>query len=101
MQINYTYDDVKASARLEEMTTHRLNKLVDKYDFLVRAEVHFKKENTSTPDTGMICQITLSAPGPNLFAEASHKNFEMSIAESTEELERQLRRRKEKMKAKS
>ncbi|WP_224482810.1 ribosome hibernation-promoting factor, HPF/YfiA family [Robertkochia aurantiaca] len=99
MQINFEYDGVTASSRLEEMTTKRINKLVDKYDFLVRADVFFKKENTSSPETGMICNIRLSAPGPRLFAQSSSKNFETSIAESVDELENQLRKRKEKMRS--
>jgi len=98
MNINFEYDDVKASNRLEIMAAKKLEKLLDKYDFIVRADVFFKKENTSSPDTGMICNIRLSAPGPRLFAEASHASFEASIAESVSDLERQLQKRKAKMK---
>lgn len=99
MNINFEYDDVKASARLEELATKKLEKLEDKYDFIVRADVFFKKENTSTPNTGLICNIRLSAPGPRLFAESNNAKFEMAIAASVEELERQLEKRKGKMKA--
>ncbi|MEL4308315.1 ribosome hibernation-promoting factor, HPF/YfiA family [Joostella sp. CR20] len=100
MQINFEYDSVAASSRLEELTAKRLQKLVDKYDFIVRADVFFKTENTSAKDTGKICNIRVSVPGPRLFAEASHEKFEMSIAEAADDLERQLRKKKEKMKAK-
>ncbi|MCM5663310.1 ribosome hibernation-promoting factor, HPF/YfiA family [Galbibacter mesophilus] len=100
MQINFEYDNVAASSRLEEMATKRINKLVDKYDFIVRADVFFKTENTSSKDTGRICNIRLSVPGPRLFAEASHEKFEMSIAEAYNDLDKQLRKKKEKMKAK-
>ncbi len=99
MDINFQYDEVKASDRLEIMAAKKLQKLVDKYDFIIRADVLFKKENTSSPETGMICKIMLSAPGPRLFAEASHGAFEASIAEAVGDLERQLRKRKEKMKS--
>lgn len=97
MDINFEYDEVKASARLEELAAKRLDKLADKYDFIIRADVLFKKENTSEPEKGMICTMRLSVPGPRLFAEASHGNFEASIAEAADDLERQLRRKKEKM----
>jgi putative sigma-54 modulation protein len=80
------------------MVTKKLEKLEDKYDFIVRADVFFKKENTSTPNTGLICNIRLSAPGPRLFAESNNAKFEMAIAASVEELERQLEKRKGKMK---
>lgn len=99
MSINFEYDDVKASSRLEMLATKKVSKLMEKYNFVVRAHVTFKTENTSSPETGMICTICLSAPGPDLFAVASHGSFEASIAEVTEELERQLRKRKEKMKS--
>ena len=59
--------------------------------------VFFKKENTSEPDSGMICEIKLSAPGQNLFASTSAKNFEAAISETCSELRRQLQKKKEKM----
>jgi putative sigma-54 modulation protein len=98
MNINFEYHGVKASNRLEIMAAQRLEKLLDKYDFIVRADVFFKTENTSSPDTGMICNIRLSSPGPRLFAEGSHGSFEQSIAEATDDLKRQLEKRKAKMK---
>ncbi|MFM1877801.1 MAG: hypothetical protein RLZZ241_667 [Bacteroidota bacterium] len=97
MDIHFEYDAVKASERLEQLTIQRLNKIADKNDFIVRAEVLFKKENTSSPETGMICAIHLSVPGPRLFAHASHSNFEASIAETADDLERQLQKRKDKI----
>ncbi|MFS4456951.1 ribosome hibernation-promoting factor, HPF/YfiA family [Maribacter sp. 2304DJ31-5] len=99
MNINFEYDDVKASNRLEILAAKKLDKLLDKFDFIVRADVFFKKENTSSPDTGSICNIRLSTPGPRLFAEASNSSFEASIAESVDELLRQLHKRKAKMKS--
>ena len=99
MNINFEYDGVKASNRLEIMAAERIDKLFDKYDFIIRADVFFKTENTSDPETGMICNIRLSIPGPRLFAESSTSAFEASIAKSTEDLERQLQKRKAKMKA--
>lgn len=99
MDINYEYKEVKASERLEILAGERLEKMAQKYDFIIRAHVLIKKENTSDPDTGMICQIRLSVPGPQLFAEASLGGFEAAIAEACEDLERQLRKRKDKLKA--
>ncbi len=99
MNINFEYDDVKASNRLEIMAAKKLDKLLDKFDFVVRADVFFKTENTSSPDKGMICNIRLSAPGPRLFAESSTGSFEASIAASVSDLDRQLQKRKAKMKS--
>ncbi|MDM9631693.1 ribosome hibernation-promoting factor, HPF/YfiA family [Robiginitalea aurantiaca] len=101
MDINFQYDAVKASERLEILTAKKLQKLFDKFDFVIRAEVFFKKENTTSPETGMICKIRLSVPGPLIFAESSHGTFEVSISETISDLERQLRKRKDKMKSRA
>ncbi len=99
MNINFEYHSVKASDRLEILAAKRLKRLFDKYDFIIKADVYFKTENTSDPETGMICSILLSTPGPRLFAEASNGTFEISIAEVADELRRQLMKRKAKMKS--
>ncbi len=97
MDINFNYVHVTASERLEEFTRKRLNKLKDRYSWIVRAEVFIKKENTSTPETGMICDIEISAPGQNVFTSSSEKTFEAAISKSVDELKRQLQKKKEKM----
>jgi len=39
MDINFNYVHVKASTRLEEVVTEKINKLKTRFDFLVGAEV--------------------------------------------------------------
>ena len=97
MDIIFEYHNVTASESLEMFATEKLNKLGDKYQMVIRADVFIKQENTSSDETGKICNIRLSLPGPRLFAEASHDTFQESLAESVNDLERQLRKRKEKM----
>ncbi len=58
MDINFEYDNVNASSRLEILVKEKLNKLFEKYDSIIRADVFFKTENTSSPETGKICQVT-------------------------------------------
>ena len=99
MDINFEYHDVKASQRLEILAGGKVNKLLDKYDFIIRADIFFKSEKSSDHEKGKICNIRLSIPGPRLFAEASRSSFEAAIAEATEDLEIQLRKRKGKMRA--
>ena len=98
MKINYEYHDVTASESLETFTEQKLESIFTRFDFVIRADVFFKTENTSSDETGMICGIRLSAPGPRLFAEASHDNFRDAVSETTNELTKQLKKRKEKMK---
>lgn len=99
MNITFEYDGVKASERLEALIVKKLNKLESKFDFIVQAHVFLRIQNTSSPMSGKICKIQLSVPGPLLFAEANTKSFEASIQESINDLERQLSKKKEKMKA--
>ena len=98
MNINFTYHSVNASNRLEIHTAQKLEKLFNKYNFIIHADILFKKENETKPDKGMICAIGISTPGPRLYAESSHGNFETSISNTLIALERQLDRRKSKLK---
>jgi len=97
--ILFEYHGVKASDSLESFTTEKINNLFAKYDFIIRADVFFKIENSSSGKTGMKCGIRLSAPGPRLFAETSQDTFHVAVADTIDELSRQLRKRKELMKA--
>jgi putative sigma-54 modulation protein len=97
MQVIFEYDDVEGSQALEEFAKEKFEQLVEKYDMVIRADVFFKLENTTSDETGKICNIRLSLPGPRLFAEASHDNFRDAISESINDLERQLRKRKGKL----
>ncbi len=98
MTTNFEYHDISASERLEAFTEEKLKPVFKRYEFVTRADIFFKKENTSSDETGMKCGIRLSAPGPRLFAESSHDNFEQSVAETVTELLRQLEKRQAKMK---
>ena len=98
MNITFEYDGVKASERLEELITKKLNKIESKFDFIVQAHVFLRTQNTSSPMSGKICKIQLSVPGPKLFAESNSKSFEASVQETIGDLDRQLSKKKEKMK---
>ncbi len=98
MTIHFDYHDVAASPRLEEMLKSKLEKLESKFDFIVSADVYFKKENSSNPEKGKICNVRLNTSGAVIFAEASSSKFEASIAEVNTELRTQLQKRKDKMK---
>jgi putative sigma-54 modulation protein len=97
MDINFNYVHAKASERLEALVSKKLDKLENKYDWIVRGEVFFKTENTSSPETGMICEIKLSAPGQNVFASSSEKSFETALQKTVDDISRQLQKKKEKM----
>ncbi|PQJ17083.1 HPF/RaiA family ribosome-associated protein [Nonlabens tegetincola] len=94
MTIQFNYDGVSGSERLENYTKEKLQTIFERYDWVTRADVFFKTENTSSDQTGMISQIRLSAPGPRLFAEESQDNFEEGISKVITQLKTQCEKRK-------
>lgn len=98
MEILFEYHDIATSEPLEAHAKDKLQTLFNRYDFVIRADVFFRAENTTSDETGKKCSIRLSAPGPRLFAESSHDNFYEAISETVDELKKQLEKRKEKMK---
>ena len=95
MTISIQYLQMPTSESLSEMTTRNLEKLAHKYKFLIRSDVTFKLGN-GTDGKDKICEIELSAPGPRLFAKSNEDSFEKAMVETLNDLERQLRKRKEK-----
>lgn len=72
----------------------KLDGLETKYSWLIKANVLFKQENDRTGE-GKVCEIELSAPGPRIFAKSNTDDFEKSMAETVEDLRRQLEKRQE------
>lgn len=99
MNITFEYDGVRASERLEALIVKKLNRMEAKFNFIVQARVYLRTQNTPSPLSGKICKIQLSVPGPLLFAETNTGSFENAIHETMSDLDRQLSKKKEKMKA--
>lgn len=95
MTIHMQYIHMPESDSLSEIVTRNLKKLEHKYQFIIGAEVCFKIGNSSDQND-KICKIELSAPGSPIFAKSIENNFEKAAAETVSNLERQLRKRKEK-----
>ena len=94
MTINIQFVNLDHSDSLAEFTKEKLNKMAEKYDWLISADVFFKEEGTN-PEKGKICNIKLSLPGPQIFATSDEKNYEMSVKETISDLEIQLKKRKQ------
>lgn len=92
MEIHVQYQKMKTSESLTELLTKKLEGLEKKYSWLIKANVLFKMENDKSGE-GKVCEIELSAPGPRIFAKSSTDDFEKSMAETVEELRRQLEKR--------
>lgn len=96
MTINMQYVQMPESESLSAIVARNLQKIAHKYDFVIRADVFFKL-GQSKDGKDKICEMQLSAPGPRIFAKSIEDNFEKAAAETISDLERQLRKRKEKL----
>lgn len=94
MTVNFQYVDVDVSDTLSAFTEEKLNKLANKFEFLISAQVYFKNDGNNH-DAGKICNIELSLPGPRIFATSSEQNYEQAVNETISDLTRQLKKRKE------
>ncbi len=92
MEVHVQYQKMKTSESLTELLNKKLEGLEKKYSWLIKANVLFKMENDKSGE-GKVCEIELSAPGPRIFAKSSTDDFEKSMAETVEELRRQLEKR--------
>jgi ribosomal subunit interface protein len=94
MTIDIQYIQMQTSESMNAFVTKKLNKLANKYDWVIRAQVHFKLENDHTKK-GNVCEIELSAPGPRIFGKSNEEHFEKAVISSIQDLEKQLKKRKE------
>jgi putative sigma-54 modulation protein len=94
MTINIQYVQMASSEAMNDYVSERLEKLGKKYEWIIRAEVHFEVQ-ADPKGKGKICKIELSLPGPRIFATANEKNYELSVKNTIADLEKQLKKRKE------
>ncbi len=93
MIVNIQYQKMKASESLNKILLKKLDKIGERYSWVIKANVLFKLENDRTGAQSNICEIELSAPGPRLFAKSKTDNFEKSMADTINELNKQLEKR--------
>lgn len=96
MEARFQFVHLEKSEALQEFTQQKLNKLDEKFDGIISAEVHFRQDEAQDP-AGHICNISVSIPGPMLFAESNEDSFEAAAAATVKDLDSQLKKRKAKM----
>ena len=94
MTVNFQYVDTDISETLSDFTTEKLNKLSNKYEFVISAQVYFKHDDKNH-NAGKICNIELNLPGPRIFARSNERTYEMAVNETIRDLKKQLNKRKE------
>ena len=94
MTVNFQYVNTDVSESLSRYTTERLEKLANKFEFLISAQVYIKHDDKDH-DAGKICNVELSLPGPRIFATSNESTYEAAVNETMRDLKRQLEKRKE------
>ena len=92
--IQFVHTETNHTAK--KLVLEKIEHISQKYDWLIRADVFFKEEKDSQ-GKGKICEIRLSCPGPRIFASSNEVSFEASVAETIQDLEVQLSKRKSEM----
>ncbi len=91
--INIQFVNMSTSETMEAYTVKKLNNLLKKYDWVLKTDVFFKREN-SHKEKEVICEIELGISGPRIFASSDEKNYELAVKKTISDLETQLKKRK-------
>jgi len=93
MTITVQYVKMPTSETMTEFVLDKLYDLANKFEWVIKADVHFKTEK-DTKGKGNICEIELSLPGPRIFASSNEKNYELAVKHTISDLIKQLKKRK-------
>lgn len=88
----------KADSKLIEYLDKKLQKLDNFFDRIIDADVKFRLENSGQV-RDKITEIKLKVPGNTLFVKEVDKSFEAGIDLATDNLKRQLKKYKGKIRA--
>jgi putative sigma-54 modulation protein len=99
MDITIQFVQAAVNKNAEKIITEKLEKLKKKFDWIIRADVFFKEEK-SPVGKGYICEIRLSLPGLQLFADANESSFENAAAEAVHDIDVLLKKKKDMLKEK-
>ncbi|RED48274.1 ribosome hibernation-promoting factor, HPF/YfiA family [Seonamhaeicola aphaedonensis] len=98
MKVNTQSVNFSADKKLLDFIQKRMDKLDLFYDKVIKSDVYLKVENTSDKEN-KIFEARLSVPGDSLVVKKQCKTFEEGVDMATSSLERQLKKRKEKLRA--
>ena len=96
MKVNTQSINFNIDQKLVNFIQKRMNKLDLFYDKIIKADVFLKVENTSEKEN-KVFEAKLSVPGDSLVVKKKCKSFEEGVDTAVHILERQLKKRKEKI----
>ncbi len=95
IKINEVHFD--ADQKLIDFVELKINKLANKIDGIVRAEVFLTFDKSKSKHTeNKVVKIKLEVPGHDLFAEKEATTFEDAVDQSIDALKRQIEKHKAK-----
>ncbi|MCK5401047.1 MAG: ribosome-associated translation inhibitor RaiA [Flavobacteriaceae bacterium] len=98
MKVNTQSVNFVADQKLIDFIQQRMEKLNQYYDKVIKSDVFLKVENTSDKQN-KIFEAKISVPGDSLVVKRVCKTFEEGADSAVDSLQRQLKKRKEKLRA--
>jgi len=98
MKVHTQSVNFNADQKLIDFIQKRMDKLELFYDKVIKSDVYLKIENTNDKQN-KIFEARLSVPGDSLVVKKQCKTFEEGADIAVASLERQLKKRKEKLRA--
>nr|WP_321246815.1 ribosome-associated translation inhibitor RaiA [uncultured Psychroserpens sp.] len=96
MKVNTQAVNFNADKKLIDFIQNRMDKLDMYYDKVIQSDVYLKVENTSDKEN-KIFEARVKVPGDSFIVKKQCKTFEEGADMAVSSLERQLKRRKEKL----
>lgn len=96
MKVNTQSVNFTADKKLLDFIQRRMDKLEQFYDKVIKSDVFLKVENTSDKEN-KIFEAKLTVPGDSFMVKKVCKTFEEGADSAASSLERQLLKRKEKL----
>ncbi|MDX1271751.1 ribosome hibernation-promoting factor, HPF/YfiA family [Bizionia paragorgiae] len=98
MKVNTQSVNFHADQKLLNFIQTKMDKLDMYYDKIIQSDVYLKVENTSNKEN-KIFEAKVSVPGDSFVVKKQCKTFEEGVDSAIASLERQLKKRKEKLRA--
>ncbi|EGV42607.1 ribosome-associated translation inhibitor RaiA [Bizionia argentinensis JUB59] len=96
MKVNTQSVNFNADQKLIDFIQKRMDKLDLYYDKVIQTDVYLKVENTSDK-ANKIFEAQVNVPGDSFVVKKQCKTFEEAVDTAVASLERQLKKRKEKL----
>jgi len=98
MKVNTQAVNFNVNQELLDFIQQKMNKLDTFYDKVIKSDVFLKVENTSDKEN-KVFEARISVPGDSFVVKKQYKTFEEGVDIAVASLERQLKKRKAKLRA--